>query len=162
MKTRGLIITILIAFFLQPFISALLPNWMVLDLNFCLLVILGLTMDSEDMAIPIAVIGGVALFKDSFNSQFVGVSAISMIIVLALILYIRRTANNENPVSVGLIVLGANIIHTLCYWGFLYLLRSPYGFMYMITRMPMMVIPNTIVTFVVVFILSRRSVVRVR
>lgn len=149
--------TILIigAFIIQPFLSALLPAWFVPDLDFCILMVMAATMDLEDMTPSMVLIFALALIQDIYQSQFIGVTVLAMMIAMVVVIIMRRMANVENVVYIAVVVAVANFVYVASYWGIYSLLSYHYSFMYMIERFPQFLVPNAVVLLIAIFIVTR-------
>ena len=155
-------IIIVVAFLLQPFLSAMLPLWMVPDLCFCILVAIMAVADPDEYVGPVILIFALALVKDIYSCQFVGVTVIAMIITSIFILLLRRSANIENIVFIGILALASNLVYYIAYWAIYAILSSPYSFLYMVRSIGWVVLPNIVVTFITLLIISRRMIVKKR
>ena len=152
---KGLIIIIL-AFLIQPIISSMLPAWLVPDLDFCILLVFALALDGEKIVVPTILASVLALMGDIYHSQFIGVTVIAMVTTLLLIMIIKRLGNKESALFLGILIIPANLIYCLIYWMFYAALSSPYSFMYMLSHLPGMVIPNIVTCFIIWFFTERR------
>ena len=162
MKKGVSILIIIGAFLLQPFLSAMLPAWLVPNLLFCILMIMAATMNPEDMVLPMSLVFLLSLAQDFYYSQFVGVTVIALVITMLIVMWLRRVANIENLLFSAVIVVVANLVYGISYWGIYALLSSPYSFLYMLTRLPLVVMPNIIVMFIALFIITRDIIQRRR
>ena len=57
MSTRKGIIIIILAFFIQPIISSMLPSWLVPDLDFCILLVMALSLDGDQVVVQCGQLG---------------------------------------------------------------------------------------------------------
>ena len=112
------------------------------------------SLDTEDLVIPTAIILLLTLVKDIYSAQYAGASVIAMIITMIAVLIARRLANIENPIFLFLISIGASLAYKLVYWCIYGILSSPYSFMYMVQRLPSGSIPNMVVIFLGLFMSS--------
>ena len=158
MRDKIIYIIIGLAFVLQPFFSAMLPVWLVPDLDFCILTVIGLTMDPEDMVKPLGLLFGLALVGDIYASQHIGVTVSAMAIVLIALLLFRRLANVENLLFALLITTAASAIFELVHWGMYALMSSPYSFVYMAMKFPQFAVPNVVVTTIALFVSTRELI----
>ncbi len=162
MSNKVSFLIIIGSFILQPFLVALLPTWLVPNLMFCILMIMAATMHPEDMVAPMILIFVLTLIQDIYYSQYVGVSVIALLISMLIVIWIRRLANIENILFVGLIVVVANLAYAFVYWGIYAILSSPYSFLYMLTRLPQAIIANIVIMFIALFIITRDLIQRRR
>lgn len=150
------------AFVIQPFIASLLPALFVPNLLFCILMIMASTMQGEEMVGPMVLIFVLSLIQDIYYNQYVGVTVISLLITMLVVMWIRRLANIENIIFVAMIVIVANLFYSISYWGIYALLSSPYSFLYMLRRLPESAVPNIVVMFIALFIITRDLIQRRR
>ena len=155
-------ILIVAAFFLQPFFTALLPGVLVPNLLFCILMIMAASMDPEDLVAPMILVSILSLLQDIYYSQYIGVGVISLMVTMLVVIWIKRLANIENPIFLVLLVLITNLVYAVIYWGIYALLSSPYSFMYMLKRLPLTAIPNIVVMFIALTVISRDLIQRRR
>ena len=158
MSKRIRFILIIGAFIIQPFLSSLLPAWFVPDLDFCILMVMAATMDLEEMVPPMILVFVLTLIDDFYRNQFIGVTVLAMLIAMLVVIAIRRMANMENIFFIAFIVAVANLVYGVSYWAIYYLLSSPYSFVYMITRFPQFAVPNCIIMFIALLIISRNLI----
>ena len=85
---------------------------------------------------PMVLIFVLSLIQDIYYNQYVGVTIISLLITMLVVMWIRRLANIENIIFVAMIVIVANLVYSISYWGIYALLSSPYSFLYMLRRLP--------------------------
>ncbi len=140
---------------MQPFFAAMLPTWFVPNLMFCILIIMSATMDVEEMVLPMVLIFLFSLIQDFYYSQYVGITIIAMIVAMLAVIWLRRLANIENPFYLAFMVIAANLIYASVYWGIYTLISPTYSFMYMLFKLPEVAIPNVVVSFVALFIITR-------
>lgn len=157
MKSKSALIMVLIAFILQPFISGLLPEVIVPNLAFCLLVILALMMESDGVLFPVILTLALTFPIDFYSNQFVGVNAIAMIVVFVLLMLVKPHINLDNILLTVLTVVGANILYEFVYWFVYRIMGSTFSITYMLVRMPGSIIANAAVLVLAIFILSKRA-----
>lgn len=156
MSTRKGIIIIILAFFIQPIISSMLPSWLVPDLDFCILLVMALSLDGDQVVVPLILASILALMGDIYYSQFIGVTVIAITITIILVMIAKKMGNKESLLFMGILIIPANLVYYLVYWMFYAALSSPYSFLYMIRHLPGMVIPNIVTCFIIWFFTERR------
>lgn len=156
MKPRNAILMAVVAFILQPFLSGLFPAFLTPNLLLCVVLLCAITMEEDKAIIPIAMCVGFSLLVDFFSNQFSGVTAIIMIVMAVPLFLLRKHFNIEHILFSGLLAVGLSLIHQLLYWGIYKSLGSTYGFLYMLSRIPLAVLPNAIAIFIGLFFISRR------
>ena len=99
MKLKTYIIVCSIVFVLQAFITSLLPVFRGVDPLLCLMLAVVFIYQEEDLLKPIVVTAFFALAKDLFFNQYIGVSLISLVVMVSFVLLIRRSINTESLVT---------------------------------------------------------------
>lgn len=155
MRSRTAIIMVILAFILQPFLSGLLPAFLTPNLLLCIVLLSAITMAEEDVIIPVILALIMSLVTDFFCNQFAGVSAVVMIVLVVPLFVVRRHINIENILFIGVLSLGLNLIYELLYWVIYRSLGSTYGLLYVISKLPMSVLPNAVLLFIGLFFFSR-------
>ena len=112
MKPRMMIIFTIIAIVLQPLFLSLFPESMAPNLGFCILIVCAATLDEKNAIIPAIIVLVTSLFRDLFSNQYVGVVAISMLIVAITVTYVRRRLDLENPIILISFVILANVFNS--------------------------------------------------
>ena len=158
MSIRKGVIIIILAFFIQPIISSMLPSWLVPDLDFCILLVFTLALDGDQVVVPLILASVLALMGDIYYSQFIGVTVIAMVVTIILVLILKKLGNKESVFFLGTLIIPANLVYYLVYWMFYVALSSPYSFLYMLRHLPGMVIPNIVTCFIIWFFIERRLV----
>lgn len=158
MRNRIKVIIILVAFFIQPLLSAMLPVWLVPDLDFCILVVFAVIFDEEDLILPAGLILLLALASDIYSSQYVGATVIALIVVLVMLVLTRKMGNIENILFVLIIATGSTLLYNIAYWVVYAVMSSPYSFMYMIGQLPKTAIINIVLISIALFIAGRDNI----
>ena len=156
MSVRRSIILIILAFFIQPILSSMLPSWLVPDLDFCILLVMVLTLDGDQVVAPVILASFLALMGDIYYSQFIGVTVIAMIITFILVYVMKKLGNSDSLIFLGIMIIPANLIYYLIYWMVYAAFSSPYSFLYMLRHLPGMVIPNIVICFIIWLFIERQ------
>ena len=156
MKLKTQLFFAIIAIVLQPLFLSLLPEAMAPNLGFCILIVCVATMEEKLAVVPIAIITVASIFVDLFSNQFVGATAISMLIVALAISIVRSRLDLENPLYIIGVALAANILYEIIYWMIYRTMGTPYGFIYMLKSMPLGIIVDFIVMIIGLFFAGRR------
>ena len=158
MRLKTYIIVCSIVFVLQTFITSLLPLVRGVDPLLCIILAVVFIFQEEDLIKPIVVTAFFSLAKDLLFNQYIGVSVISLVVVLGFVLLIRKTINTESLVADAGISALAILIHSSSYWLIYKLLGSPYTYFYMLKRLPLVLIIEVVITEVILYFMINKVV----
>lgn len=131
------------AFLLQTTWFGYLP-FLGVSINFvlCALVVLNCYSDSP-LIFAGAVVAG--LFLDLCLSKYMGVAALSYLVVCGALMVTSQTIYKSHFFSAIFTVLWATVLYETVYWGILLVLSEQYNFFYMLSRLPALLLVNGIV-----------------
>ena len=145
------------ALIFQPFLYNLAPGFGITpNLILCLTVIF--TFLYEDKLFGIILGSTFGLIYDICYGQFVGVAAFDLALVATIILILREWTNVENIFTVVVIGLISTWFYNTVYWVIMHFAGSPYGYLFVLSKMPWYALLNLIVIMIVYFILIKRVV----
>lgn len=131
------------AFLLQTTWFGYLP-FLGISINFvlCALVVMNVYSDS-----PLVFVGAVifGLLLDLCLSPYVGVTAISYFGVCLILIMTSKNIYKGHFLSATYTVLWATALYEIIYWGLLFVLGEHYSFVYMLSKLPALLLVNTIV-----------------
>ena len=155
MKPRRMIIFTIIAIVLQPLFLSLFPESMAPNLGFCILIVCAATLDEKNAIIPAIIVLVTSLFRDLFSNQYVGVVAISMLIVAITVTFVRRRLDLENPIILISFVILANILYEIIYWVIYRIMGTPYDILYVLKNIPLGIVVDVVIMFTGLFFAER-------
>lgn len=158
MKLKTYIIVCSVVFVLQAFITSLLPVFRGVDPLLCLMLAVVFIYQEEDLLKPIVVTAFFTLAKDLFFNQYIGVSLISLVVMVSFVLLIRRSINTESLVTDAGISALAILIHSSCYWLMYKLLGSPYTYFYMLKKLPLVLAIEVVITEAILYFFINKVV----
>ncbi|MBQ1390237.1 MAG: hypothetical protein IIY82_00645 [Firmicutes bacterium] len=106
MITRRATIAFVLIFLLRPFFQMAIPGQIRFDPAISLLIALIIYVDTERLALPILPAFVCALIGDLVHSQFVGVTALSMLLMCYFLFLIKDLIDAEQPMVDALKALG--------------------------------------------------------
>lgn len=142
-KSMYILAAYLAAFFLQTSWFGYLPFWGI-SINFilCALVVLN-CHSSSGLIFACAVVFGLLL--DLCLGKYVGISAISYFVVCIVLIVTAETIDKSHFLSSVYTILWATVLFEMVYWSLLFILGQHHNFMYMLSRLPALLLVNTIV-----------------
>lgn len=158
MRPRTAIIMVILAFILQPFLSGLLPAFLTPNLLLCIVFLFAITMAEEDVIIPLVLALLMSLLTDFFCNQFAGVSAVAMIALFVPLFVVRRHINIEKVLFIGVLSMGLNLLYELIYWVIYRMLGSTYGLLYVISKLPVSILPDAVLLSIGLYFFSRHII----
>ena len=158
MITRRATIAFVLIFLLLPFFQMAIPGQIRFDPAISLLIALIIYVDTERLALPILPAFVCALIGDLVHSQFVGVTALSMLLMCYFLFLIKDLIDAEQPMVDALVVILSVLIYHIFYWMVYALLGSPYTFAFMLrAELPAMIV-ETALTFIILFFMVRKRI----
>ena len=155
MKKHAALIMVIVAFILQPFFSGLLPAFLTPDFLFCIVLLIAITMEEERAILPISLGIILSIPAELFSNQFPGVAtAITVILVIPIVL-LKKHINLDHLLFIGALSVGLSLARQLIYWVVYRALGSSIGFLYMLKRLPLAMLPDALLLFVGLFFFAR-------
>ena len=158
MKTRIALILFAICFFLRPMLQVFLPEWLTLDLILCIYIALAITMDKDSIAGPMLAAFIFMVVSDIIFSQFIGITPIAMLAATGVAYLFKTTYDVENIVLNLVNMVISFLVFHISYWIMYRLLGSPYSFIYMLSRLPWLLLTECIITGIIVLIITRARI----
>ncbi len=158
MKTRVAIIFFAISFLLRPMLQVFLPEWMTLDLCLCIYIAMAVTMDKDSIAGPMIAAFVFMVISDIIFSQYVGVTPLAMLATTGFIFALKTMYDVENKLmDIINMVLGFLVFHS-AYWLIYKLLGSPYSFLYMLGKLPWLLLTESVITGIIILLIVRAKI----
>jgi len=126
------------------------------NLLLCLVVILSFLFDERNYGLVLGMVFG--LLYDICFSQYVGVAALSFLVISLSVMIINFFMNKETVFSVITISVGATVIYSLFYWGVMAMLGSGYSFLYMLKNLPLYILYNTAVVTMLYYLMIKKVI----
>lgn len=156
MKMRFAVIIFLVAFILQGTVLNLFSIYGATpNLILCLVAVFSFLYEDNN-GLTLGVVFG--LLIDSCMGQYVGVSALSYLIVSLIVINLRETINKENLASVIIVSVGATLIFNFIYFIIYACLGSTYTLLYWLKLQPIYIIYNSAVVFILYLIFIKKVV----
>lgn len=139
------------------FESTILPRFSIFGITanvlLCFVILFSYLYDK-----PIGLIFGTifTLMRDVLVEPVVGIGALNIFALALLIQLLRVYFNKENLITVLIFSVGGTIIYNLGYWLLLMLAGFNFGILFILEKLPIMIILNVITVVVLYFILIGR------
>lgn len=145
------------AFLLQPFLYELIPGLSgSLNLILCLTVMLTFLFDETFPGLFFGLIFG--LIGDVLYGLYTGPGAFALMIVGILVFVSKGFTNRENIFNALLVMLISTWLYTTIYWLIYHCLGSPYGYLFAMESIPLMLVFNCIAAAGLYFIFIKRVI----
>ena len=158
MKTRTAVILFAICFFIRPLLQVFLPQWLTLDLILCIFISLAITMDSDKIAGPMLAAFIFMVISDILFSQYKGATPIAMLIATGCAYLIKSRYDKENYLLNMVNMVVSFLVFHISYWLMYKLLGTPYSFVYMLVRLPWLLLTECVITGIIIFIIIRARI----
>ncbi|MGI6177983.1 MAG: hypothetical protein ACOYJO_06005 [Eubacterium sp.] len=160
MKFRTLLIIFAAIFVLHPFVSALIPSGVTLNLILCILTVIVLMHGGENESgyAASAILAGTCFIFiiDLCRNQHPGVFTLASAISLFIPLIVNRFLNEENAIIDALTALAVFFTQYSISWVIEYALGMNYTFQYMLRSEAASIIVNAAITFVIVRVIVHK------
>lgn len=154
MKNRIVFIILTLVFIIE---TTLIPHVRILDVTanllFCFMIIFVYLYDKVSCIISGTVF---ALMRDIVIEPVSGIGALNIFGVALLIYFIRGFFNRENLATVLLFSVAGTAVYNLGYWILLKVAGYNSSFLFMLSKLLVMIILNTITVTILYFIFIRK------
>lgn len=158
MKYRYAVIIFALAFILQTTVFGMLPVFGVsANLLLCCCVVISFACINNNAGIVISIIAG--LLYDVCFSQYMGVTALLLALVAAGCIAVRTfLLNSENFMSMLVVSLGSIVLYYNLLWLIYKLAGISYSYLYMLGKLPVYIVLNSIIIMIMYAIIIRKVV----
>ncbi len=146
------------AFILQTTVFGMLPVFGVsANLLLCCCVVISFACADNNAGIVISAAAG--LLYDICFSQYMGVTALVLVLVAAGCIAIRTfLLNSENFMSMLVVSLGAVTVYYHLFWLIYRLAGSNFSYLSMLEKLPVYIVLNTVIIMIIYAIIIRKVV----
>ena len=142
-KSIYILVVYVAAFLLQTSWFGYLPFLGVsINLILCALVVLN-CYSNNGLIFACAVVSGLLL--DLCLGEYVGISAISYFVVCLVLIATSEVIDKSHFLSAVYTILWATVLFEFVYWGLLFILGAHHHFLYMLSKLPALLLVNGIV-----------------
>ena len=157
MKYKYAFLLFLVAFLLQTTLLNIIGVFGVTpNLLLCLVIIFSFLYDEEYHGLVFGVLFG--LLYDICGAQYIGISAIGFMVIALAIMLINIVLNKELVVSIILITIAGTWLYQSLYWVIMAMLGSQYSYLYMLRRLPLHILYNTVITTILYYALIKKVI----
>ncbi|HPR23602.1 MAG TPA: hypothetical protein PLM92_00225 [Bacillota bacterium] len=157
MSYKKAVLLFAFAFIMQLSIINLINiNGIVPDLTLCLVIMITFLFEDGFRYGAIGIIS--ALLLDLCTGQYVGISSLGMIIVMAGIVLLCRSMNRENKLSFVIVTAAGTLIYGLLLWLFMAMLGDPTGILYVLMYQPFYMAYNIVFSFILYLLMIKKAV----
>lgn len=158
MKMRIAFLIFGAAFFLQTLLNSWFSGRFPVDLDLTILIALGICYDEEELHKPLIAAFVFAVISDICFNQHVGVTGVSLILTVLFLLAMRHLVNTENLIFDAGIAAAAVLLYNSIYWFIYYMMGAPFTYLYMLRRLPVGWVINTVIAFVIMYVMVNRVI----
>lgn len=110
------------------------------NLLLCLVVVFSFLYDESNYGIVLGVAFGLAY--DVCFSGYVGIAALSFLIISLAIMLVKIVMSKESGFSVIIVSVAATVLYVLLTWCIMAMLGSNYSFLYVMKKLPFYILYN--------------------
>ncbi|QIB69871.1 rod shape-determining protein MreD [Aminipila butyrica] len=156
MKKRWAALIFFVAFLLQGTVLHLFSIYGATpNLILCLVVIFSFLYEDFNGPVLGVVFG---LLADVCMAQYVGVAALTYLLVSLLVIHMRETINKEHLASIILVSVGSTVLYNFIYFLIRSGLGSSYSLLYWLKLQPLYILYNSLIVFVLYLVFIKRVV----
>lgn len=157
MSYKKAVLLFAFAFILQlSMINLINIKGVVPDLTLCIVIMITFLFEDGFRYAAIGIIS--ALLLDLCTGQYVGISSIGMIIIMAGTVLLCRSMNRENKLSFVIVTAAGTFIYNLFYWIFMAMLNDPTSILYVLMYQPFYMAYNIAFSFILYLFMIKKAV----
>ncbi len=146
---------------LHPVIVFLLPSGIMINPGLCLIIVAVLAMEDDRAAAFFAAASISSLVIDSFNAQFVGVTALAYTVTALFVRFLKHRINVENIIADAAAAVSAITIYNFSVWALYAVLGSKWSILHMMKMIHKAVLLDFLITVIILAFIAK-DVKRVR
>ncbi len=144
-----------LALLLQPVLVFLLPSGIMINPGLCLIIVAVLAMEDDRAAGIFAAACITSLIIDSFNAQFIGVTALAYIVTALFVRFLKHRINVENIIADAAAAVSAITIYNFSVWAFYAVLGSKWSILRMMKMIHKAALLDFLITVVILAFIAK-------